>query len=137
MHPKEVDRSSTRRAEPSTTALPDGPPALDLAQIERIEGAMEHAAEGTLRAAFDRFFDAWFDRVYAFAWQLGRDTSHAETLTTLAFMKALRLLPRGSKGARELAHRLASERSRQPVGEATGGGPAPECLAVRRNGRAP
>ena len=137
MHRKEADRSSKRRVAPPHAA-PGGPPEPNPAQVEqigRVEGAMERAAEATLRAAFDRFFDAWFDRVYAFAWQLGRDTSYAETLTTRLFMKALHLSPRSSKGAREPAHRLASERSRPATGQASGSGAARDSFSLRRSGR--
>ncbi len=133
MHPKQVDRSSKRRIAPAS-APPGGALELDSARTERIatlEGALEQASEATLRAAFDRFFDTWFDRVYAFARRTGRDDAYAESLTTLIFMKALRLLPRGAKGRRGLARRPGPE-----SGEPDAASVRPDRVAPGRRGRA-
>jgi DNA-directed RNA polymerase specialized sigma24 family protein len=40
-------------------------------------------------AAFRRFFDAWFPRVYAFAWRALRSRPHAESVTRRSLLRAL------------------------------------------------
>jgi DNA-directed RNA polymerase specialized sigma24 family protein len=40
-------------------------------------------------AAFQRFFEEWFPRVYAFAWQALRSRPHAESVTRRSLRRAL------------------------------------------------
>jgi DNA-directed RNA polymerase specialized sigma24 family protein len=40
-------------------------------------------------AAFERFFAAWFPRVYAFAWNELRSRPHAESVTRRSLRRAL------------------------------------------------
>ena len=39
--------------------------------------------------AFERFFEEWFPRVYAFAWQALRSHPHAESVTRRSLLSAL------------------------------------------------
>ncbi len=67
------------------------PVAVILERLRSVEAELANAARTELRVAFDRFFDAWFDRLYSLASHLSEnDEKLAQRITMELFVRSLR-----------------------------------------------